>query len=384
MSALAEKAIAACRDLARMTEEPGRTTRRFLSTPMRDVHNYLSVWMQSLGMRVRIDAAGNIRGLWGDPDKPRLMIGSHLDTVPDAGAFDGILGVIMGIVLAEMQPVIPLEVIGFSEEEGVRFGKPFIGSRALMGDTDWGDPAIDEAIRAYGLDPAQLPAARYAPQTIAYLEFHIEQGPVLEQLNLPLGVVDAIVGQSRYSLTFEGRANHAGTTPMALRQDALVAAARWIGEVERYAVQHEGMVATVGSLHVSPNAGNVIPGEVRASLDIRHAHDTTRRHAATHLLSRAAAKHEQLLDQNAVSMDEGMTAALAIAVETAGFRVHRMTSGAGHDAMIVAPHIPSTMLFLRSPGGISHHPDETVLPEDVDAALIVGSAFLKHLEAEHV
>ena len=384
MSALAEKAIAACRDLARMTEEPGRTTRGFLSTPMRDVHNYLSVWMQSLGMRVRIDAAGNIRGLLGDPDKPRLIIGSHLDTVPDAGAFDGILGVVMGIVLAEMQPGVAVEVIGFSEEEGVRFGKPFIGSRALVGDTDWGDTAIDEAIRAYGLDPAQLPAARYAPVTMGYLEFHIEQGPVLEQLNLPLGLVDAIVGQSRYSLTFEGRADHAGTTPMALRQDALVAAARWIGEVERYALQHEGMVATVGSLHVSPNAGNVIPGEVRASLDIRHAHDNQRRHAATHLLSRAGAKHEQLLDQNAVCMDEGMTAALAIAVETAGFRVHRMTSGAGHDAMIVAPHIPSTMLFLRSPGGISHHPDETVLPDDVEAALSVGSAFLKHLEAEHV
>jgi allantoate deiminase len=384
MSAPAEKSIAACRDLARMTEEPGRTTRRFLSTPMRDVHNYLSVWMQSLGMRVGIDAAGNIRGLLGDPEKPRLIVGSHLDTVPDAGAFDGILGVVLGIALAETKPGLPLEVIGFSEEEGVRFGKPFIGSRALVGDTDWGDAAIDDAIRAYGLDPAQLPAARYAPVTMGYLEFHIEQGPVLERLNLPLGVVDAIVGQSRYSLTFEGRASHAGTTPMALRQDALVVAARWIGEVERYAVQHEGMVATVGSLHVSPNAGNVIPGEVRASLDIRHAHDTTRRHAATHLLSRAGARHKQLLDQNAVSMDEGMTAALAIAVESAGFKVHRMTSGAGHDAMVVAPHVPSAMLFLRSPGGISHHPDETVLPDDVDAALNVGSAFLKHLEAEHV
>jgi allantoate deiminase len=384
MSALAEKTIAACRDLARMTEEPGRTTRRFLSKPMRDVHNYLSVWMQSLGMRVGIDAAGNIRGLLGDPEKPRLMVGSHLDTVPDAGAFDGILGVVLGIALAEMKPGMPVEVIGFSEEEGIRFGKPFIGSRALVGDADWGDAAINDAIRAYGLDPAQLPAARYAPVTMGYLEFHIEQGPVLEQLNLPLAVVDAIVGQSRYSLTFEGRANHAGTTPMALRQDALVAAARWIDEVERYALRHEGMVATVGSLHVSPNAGNVIPGEVRASLDIRHAHDSTRRHAATHLLSRAGAKHEQLLDQNAVSMDEGMTAALAVAVESAGFKVHRMTSGAGHDAMIVAPHIPSTMLFLRSPGGISHHPDETVLPDDVDAALRVGSAFLKHLEAEHV
>ena len=146
----------------------------------------------------------------------------------------------------------------------------------------------------------------------------------------------------------------------------------------------KGWWRRLGSLHVSPNAGNVIPGEVRASLDIRHAHDTTRRHAATHLLSRAGAKHERLLDRNGVPMDDGMTAALAIAVESAGFQAHRMTSGAGHDAMIVAPHIPSAMLFLRSPGGISHHPDETVLPDDVEAALTVGSAFVKHLEAEHV
>jgi allantoate deiminase len=372
MSDLADKVIRCCRDIAGMTEEPGRTTRTFLSPPMRDVHSYLRAWMQDLGMKVRIDAAGNIRGIHGDPGQPRIMIGSHLDTVPDAGAFDGILGVAIGIALVEMKPKTAVEVIGFSEEEGVRFRKPFIGSRALIGDTDWGDPAIDEAIRAYGLNPGELPAARFEPQNTAYLEFHIEQGPVLETLGLPLGVVDAIAGQSRYILTFEGRANHAGTTPMALRRDALVAAAHWITEVERYASAHQGLVATVGSLCVSPNAGNVIPGEVRASLDIRHASDAIRRHAATHLLSRASAPHEQLLDQNAVEMDAAMSHALAAAVASAGYPVHRMTSGAGHDAMVIAPHIPSAMLFLRSPGGISHHPDELALPEDVDAALETG------------
>lgn len=384
MRELADKVIRCCLDIAKMSEEPGRTTRTFLSPPMRDVHGYLSAWMWEAGMRVSIDAAGNIRGLWGDPGKPRLIVGSHLDTVPDAGAFDGILGVVLGIALAETRPAMALEAIGFSEEEGVRFGKPFIGSRALVGATDWGDPSVNEAIRAYGFDPAQLPAAHFALETTAYLEFHIEQGPVLDELNIPLGVVDAIAGQSRYMLTFEGKANHAGTTPMALRRDALVAAAQWICEVDRYARVHEGLVATVGSLHVSPNVGNVIPGEVRASLDVRHPQDSQRLHAATHLLNRAGAKHEQLLDRNAVRMDEGLTAALAKAVESAGYPVHRMTSGAGHDAMVIAPHVPSAMLFLRSPGGISHHPDEAVLAADVDAALSAGIAFVRHLGAQYV
>ena len=383
MRALAEDVIRRCRDIARMTEVPGETTRTFLSPPMRDVHEYLGAWMRGLRMQVHVDAAGNIRGLHGDPSKPRLMIGSHLDTVPNAGAFDGILGVVIGIALAGTKPHMALEVIGFSEEEGVRFGKPFLGSRALIGATDWGDP-IDEAIRAFGLDPAELPAAYYAPRTIGYLEFHIEQGPVLEQLDLPLGVVEAIVGQSRYMLTFEGKANHAGTTPMPLRHDALVAAAKWVCEVDRYAREHDGLVATVGSLHVSPNAGNVSPGEVRASLDVRHARDNQRHRAVAHLLSRADAKAGLLLDQAAVNMDEALTAALASAVNATSYPVHRMPSGAGHDAMVIAPHIPSAMLFLRSPGGISHHPDELVLAGDVEAALFAGTEFLSQLEAQYV
>jgi allantoate deiminase len=384
MSALAGKVVRCCRDLARMTEEKGRTTRTFLSPPMRDVHANLGRWMKDLGMEVHVDAAGNLRGLYGDSGEPRVLIGSHLDTVPDAGAFDGILGVVLGIALVETRPRVAVEVIGFSEEEGVRFGTPFIGSRALIGATDWDNPGINQAIREFGLDPRELPAARLAAQTIGYLEFHIEQGPILESLNLPLGLVEGIAGQSRYLVTFEGKANHAGTTPMALRQDALVAAAQWICEVERYARQHEGLVATVGSLCVSPNAGNVIPGEVRASLDVRHARDNPRRHAATHLLSRAAATHQQLLDQDAVDLDEDLTATLAVAVEAAGYPVHRMSSGAGHDAMVLAPHLPSAMLFLRSPGGISHHPDESVLEGDVDAALAVGAEFLRRIEVQHV
>jgi len=385
---LAERVIACCRELALCTEEPGRTTRTFLSPPMREVHRLLGQWMESLGVRVTVDAAGNLRGLHGNPRAPRLLIGSHLDTVPDAGAFDGVLGVVLGIAMIESRPRMAVEVVGFSEEEGVRFGLPFIGSRALAGTLD--RAALDrvaDAIRAFGLDPAEIPAARLARETVAHLEFHIEQGPVLESLGLPLGVVDAIAGQSRFLLTFEGRANHAGTTPMSLRRDALAAAAEWIARVESMANRTAGLVATVGSLDVAPNAGNVIPGRVRASLDVRHGCDRQRQVAAQSLLAVAAEicarrgialTHETRLDQPAVIMNAELVAMLTQDVE------HRMTSGAGHDAMILAPHVPSIMLFLRSPGGISHHPGESVLPEDVEAAIDAGRRFIERLEAKHV
>jgi allantoate deiminase len=390
MRDLAERVIHCCRELAAFTEEPGRTTRTFLSPPMRDVHRVLGDWMRSLGMDVRVDAAGNLRGLYGDNFGPRLMIGSHLDTVPDAGAFDGVLGVVLGIALIELRrPRMGVEVVGFSEEEGVRFGIPFIGSRALVGTLDGGIvDRISDAIRAFGLHPAKLPDARFAAETVGYVEFHIEQGPVLESLNLPLGIVDASAGQSRLLLTFEGRANHAGTTPMPLRRDALAAAAMWISEVERYAAATPGLVATVGALKVLPNAGNVIPGSVEASLDVRHACDATRHDAVRMLLMSATeicgargigVRHEERLDQASVGMDAAMLDLLG-----GGVPMHRMTSGAGHDAMVIAPHIPSAMLFLRSPGGISHHPDESVLVEDVEAALEVGTRFIARLEARYV
>ncbi len=233
MTDLATKVIRICRELALLSEEPGRTTRTFLSPPMHEVHSSLGDWMRELGMQVRVDAAGNLHGIHGNPNSRRLMIASHLDTVPNAGAFDGILGVVMGIALVEHAgPTLPLEVVGFSEEEGVRFGTPFIGSRALVGTLTL-TAEVEQAIRDYGLDPAQLPEARIAQQVAGYVEFHIEQGPVLDRAGLPLAVVEAIVGQSRWALTFEGHANHAGTTPMNLRHDALAAAAEWISAVEK-------------------------------------------------------------------------------------------------------------------------------------------------------
>ena len=385
MSNRAQRLIDCCRTLAAFTEEPGRTTRTFLSPPMVDVHRHLGSLMSSIGMHVTVDAVGNLRGVRMG-EGPRLIIGSHLDTVPNAGAFDGVLGVVIGIALAETASRHSIEVIGFSEEEGVRLGVPFIGSRALVGTLDAATLALAEPyIRQFGLNPENIAEAHFAPETAAYLEFHIEQGPVLESLHLPLGVVDAIAGQSRLEVTFEGQANHAGTTPMPLRRDALVAAAQWIVRVEQLALAHDLLVATTGRVQIEPNATNVVPGRVTVSLDVRHRCDENRQAAVRQLIA-AASKiasrrgvkmhHQQPLDQPAVPMNVGLREHLATAVKSAGYPVHYMSSGAGHDAMIVAPHIPSAMLFLRSPGGISHSPDEDVLVEDVEAAITVGERFL--------
>jgi allantoate deiminase len=362
--------------------------------------------MEAAGMSVATDHAGNLRGVYPStrPDAPRFFIGSHLDTVPRAGVFDGILGVMLGVALVKLlddrRLPFAMEIIGFSDEEGVRFGLPFIGSRALVGDfedellgrCDAAGISIGEAIRAFGLDPSRIQEARADDGALGYLEFHIEQGPVLESLGLPLGVVDGIAGQSRWGVLFEGRANHAGTTPMNLRQDALAGVAEWISAVEREARAVAGAVATVGHLDVLPGAGNVIPGSARASLDVRHASDAARHDLEVRLLRCAeqiAARRgltlssERHLDQAAIAMDPALVQLLERAVENTGHPVHRMISGAGHDAMIVARRMPACMLFLRSPGGISHQPEESVLTDDVAAALDAGMSFLEELERCH-
>ncbi len=374
----AHEIIRRCRVLADCTEEPGRITRRFLSPPMHEVHRLVRGWMEAAGMHVWIDAAGNIRGTCGDG--PRVMIGSHLDTVPDAGAFDGILGVMIGIALVDSRPPCSVEVVGFSDEEGARFGVPFIGSRALIGDPVT-DPPVLDAIRQFGIDPAQLPQAALGPAVRAYLEFHIEQGPVLDDLGLPLASVTAIAGQSRADVHFIGQANHAGTTPMQRRHDALAAAAEWISAVEREAQSTVGLVATVGRIEARPGAANVIAGDVRTTLDVRHADDLVRSRAVACLAEAAreiarrrgvSAAIETRLDQPAVAMR----------IDILEHPPHRMVSGAGHDAMILARKVPVGMLFLRSPRGISHHPDETVLPGDVEAALDAGRQFLDRWRPE--
>jgi allantoate deiminase len=398
----AARIIARCREIAACTEVPGETTRLFLTPSMHAVHALLRGWMEAAGMIVQVDAAGNLRGLWPGlvPGSPRLIIGSHLDTVPNAGAFDGILGVVLGVAVVEelrgRHLPYAIEVIGFSEEEGVRFAKPFLGSLALVGKldaemlarTDGDGVSVAHAIRDYGLDPTQLPAAVLSVDAFAYLEFHIEQGPILESEDAPLGVVEALVGQTRMQLVFTGHANHAGTTPMHLRRDAMAAAAVWIVAVEACARSHDDLVATVGKVEVSPGAGNVIAGSVVASLDVRHADDTVRKTAVVGIVQHAQAAASERgvqvttqtqLEQPAVPLNPQLTTILQNAAAQAGFPSRRMTSGAGHDAMILAPVIPSTMLFLRSPGGLSHHPDEAVLPQDVEAALATAMEFLAHL-----
>jgi len=405
MTDRARHVIASCRHIAAMTEEPGRISRRFLTPPVREVHSYLRQSMADLGMDVCVDAVGNLRGLWkpAHRGRRRLMMGSHIDTVPDAGAFDGVLGVILALEWVRLAQEIAfptaIEVIAFSEEEGVRFGVPFIGSRAVAGRLDPSllrlkdaeGVSVDEAIRQFGLDPMKVPEAAIEPEDAAFVEIHIEQGPVLEAENRSVAVVTGIVGQTRLSLEFIGHANHAGTTPMHLRCDALAATAEWIAVVEAFARRTDGLVATVGKITVEPNAGNVIPGRVRVSLDVRHIRDSERNSAADELISKAGAiaerrgltfEYSRLMNEPAVSMDEQLTAYLAEAVEAAGYPLKEMPSGAGHDAMVMAMRMPTAMLFLRSPGGVSHHPDENVLEEDVEAALQVGRRFLERFAAD--
>ncbi|MGO9796277.1 MAG: allantoate amidohydrolase [Terracidiphilus sp.] len=405
MSERAQRTIAECRQIAQMSEEPGRITRRFLTPPVHEVHKLLRSRMESLDMTVHTDAAGNLRGLWQPPGAraKRLVLGSHIDTVPDAGAFDGVLGVALALewtrMAQELKLPLPIEVIAFSEEEGVRFGVPFIGSRAvasrfdtaLLALKDADGVTLEQAIRAFGLDPGKIGDAALDADALGFVEIHIEQGPVLESEGLSVAAVSAIVGQTRLTVEFTGHANHSGTTPMRLRCDALAGAAEWISAVESLALQNEGLIATVGKIDVEPNAANVIAGVARLSLDVRHADDASRNAAVESLLAQAQTIAEKRglnlkivrqMDQAAVPMDERLTAYLADAIAAAGVPEKQITSGAGHDAMVMAARVPTTMLFLRSPGGISHHPNESVLEEDVEAALNVGHRFLQRLAAE--
>jgi allantoate deiminase len=360
--------------------------------------------MEQLGAQVRVDAAGNLRGVYpaDQPNAPRLLIGSHLDTVPNAGAYDGVLGVVLAVALLEelqgRRLPFGIEVVGFSDEEGVRFGTPFIGSRALVGgldqellDTrDAQGISVRGAIENFGLNPAQICEAELENDALGYLEFHIEQGPVLEELNQPLAAVQAIAGQSRLEFTFCGRANHAGTTPMDLRFDAIAGAAEWIGAVERVAQETTGLVATVGKIEAKPGAVNVIAAEARLTLDVRHSSDETRTRAVENLMRHAqeisarrglSVRETTLLNQRAVEMNAFLVGEIEEAIGKTGCEPHRMVSGAGHDAMILAEKVPAAMIFLRTPGGISHDPAESVAVEDVEKALACGLHLLDQLAA---
>jgi len=393
--ARAKKAIDRCNKLAGFSETTGSTRRTFLSPPMRDCHREIARWLEPLGVKTRIDAAGNLRGFYPgeEPDSPRLLLGSHLDTVPDAGAYDGVLGVVLaaGLLEALGSKRLPfgIEVVGFSEEEGVRFAAPFIGSRALvgrldeelLGRKDGNGVSVREAIKGFGLNPREISAAALKEDTLGYVEFHIEQGPVLEQLGCPLGVVEAIAGQSRLEFKFTGRANHAGTTPMNFRHDAIAGAAEWIVEVEREAQRVPGLTATVGQFEAKPGAPNVIAGEARLTLDLRHGSDDVRISAEANMIRKAeeiaqrrglSVRKSTQMNQHAVKMNSFLVRQAEEAVRRAGCEPHRMVSGAGHDAMILAEKVPAALIFLRTPGGISHNPAETVKVEDVAKALESG------------
>jgi allantoate deiminase len=400
----AARILSRCRELARITDVPGETTRLYLSPATRDAHTLLAWWFRQAGLDSRTDDAGNLRAVRAstNADAPTLLLFSHIDTVPNAGAFDGPLGVLLALAAIEELRDTPLpfhiELIAFAEEEGARFGFPFLSSLAVTGKltpellarTDKDGITVAEAIAAFGLNPASIThTCPLASNTFAAIEVHIEQGPVLESLDAQLAVVEAIVGQSRLELTFSGQANHAGTTPMPLRHDALTAAAQWIVEVERYAANYTQLVATVGRMSALPGAMNVVPGTVHTSLDVRHPKDDSRHAAVAHLLTKAEAAgalrgvtvHASVQsEQRAVPMDPALTHALHQAAARAGIDAHSMFSGAGHDAMVLAPAVPTTMLFLRSPNGLSHHPDESVREQDVEAALATLLSLIHHLK----
>jgi len=400
----AQTVMQRCDALAEHSEESDRLTRRFLSPPMQSVHRDLKTWMSEAGMSVRLDAAGNLVGRRPadvDGDAKILLMGSHLDTVPNAGKYDGMLGVLVSLAVAEAikEDSLPfaIDIIGFSEEEGVRFSQPYLGSRALAGSFDarWLDRrdeagiAMRDAISSYGLDVDGLSDAAYDPyEVLGYIETHIEQGPVLERMGLPVAVVESIAGQSRLMVKFVGKAGHAGTTPMIPRQDALVGAARLVEAVQKIGQASEGLRATVGRLIVTPNASNVIPSQVELSLDIRHTSDPVRVDAIQKLLNLGVhiASQEGLnwevthrSDTGSVFASTDLVHLLSQAVIDNQVESYTMPSGAGHDAVVMAERFPMAMLFVRHPEGISHHPDERVDARDVEVAIKVLVSFIRRL-----
>ncbi len=406
----ARTVIERCEILSHFSEEDDCLTRRFATPAMGEVNAIVATWMRAAGMTVQIDHIGNIIGRYeaAIPNAKTLLLGSHLDTVRVAGKYDGPLGVMVALACVERlhqrgeRLPFALEVLGFADEEGVRYHTAYIGSRAVAGIFDRStlelrdDDGIllAEAIRRYGgnPDPDILSRPRWQrDELLGYCEVHIEQGPVLETRALPVGVVSAISGQNRYLLTFAGKAGHAGTVPMQLRQDALCAAAEFVLATESLARSTPGLVATVGKITVRPGASNVIPSYVSVSLDVRHQDGTILEQACSQLY----AKGHQISQERAIThswqivqKDRTIYCAPPLvqlmeqAIEQVGYPAFTLPSGAGHDGVSLSKITPIAMLFVRCKGGISHHPDESVTTEDVDVALNVMDQFLHSLAKE--
>ncbi|TDT87701.1 allantoate deiminase [Azorhizobium sp. AG788] len=387
--------------LARFTDVPGEMTRLTLSPAHKAAAAEVARWFAQAGMAVHLDATGSVVGRYegAQPDAPALILGSHIDTVRNAGIFDGNLGVVVALAVVEqlhadgVRLPFALEVHAFADEEGVRFPSTLTSSRALAGRFD--AAALDaqdadgvtrrEALEAFGVDPDAYAACSRAGRALGYVEVHIEQGPVLEAKGLPVGIVTAIAGATRGTIELAGEAGHSGTLPMEMRHDALAGAADMILALERLAKATPGLVATVGTLTIPGGAVNVVPGRVRFSFDVRAPDDRTRLDAldamrAT-LAEIAAARGlastlEETYDAPAAPCDGALQAALAAAVAAEGIDALHLPSGAGHDGLSLNGVMPIAMLFVRSRNG-SHNPREYASAEDIGAAARVLNRFVR-------
>jgi allantoate deiminase len=391
---LGRRAMALLDELARHSDEPGRLTRLYLSPAHRNAADTTLRLMREAGLESHIDALGSVVGrLEGaNPDAPALAIGSHIDTVVDAGRFDGTLGVVLAIVTVEalrahgITPACPIEILAFGDEENARFPTNLSTSYALSGryNPAWLDGrdqdgvSLRDALARFGGDPDAIAGiARNPARYRGYLEVHIEQGPLLEAKNLPVGVVSAINGITRARAAVTGEAGHAGTVPMTMRRDALAAVAEMIGIVERAGSTRTDTVATVGVAQVQPGAINVIPARVDFTLDARSPDDAVRHAMVQDIVSEceAAAQRrgvsftlEPFMDSPATPMDKDLILRLEQAVASIGVAPMRLPSGAGHDAVAMASLCPAAMLFVRCKDGISHNPAESITVDDADAA----------------
>jgi allantoate deiminase len=393
-SPLGDEIVSRVNQLAAISETPAHLTRIYLTSEHRKAADLILSWMRDAGMRAHLDAIGNVCGRYEgeQPGLPCLMLGSHYDTVRDAGKWDGPLGLLTAIScvanLHQRGRRLPfaIEVTGFADEEGVRFASTLLGSRAVAGTFNEGVLAskdstgisMRDALIQFGLDPDHIgAAARIRSELLAYIELHIEQGPVLETQNLPVGVVTAIAGATRLAARLTGMAGHAGTVPMALRRDALAGAAECIAQIEEVCrTDPGGLVGTVGYIHAMPGATNVIPGQVHFTIDLRAPTDTHRKRAVTDIVRQieAIARRRHLALQVDVTHENRtvpcapwLKAQVAAAVVAEGYPVFELPSGAGHDGMAMVDIADIAMLFVRCRGGISHHPDEHVELADADA-----------------